>query len=151
MKKITILIIVAALIALTGLSYAAEEKKVMEPAKAQVQPPAMQRPEMQRPMGKMPMGMMMPPMHPMRAAVRQMVASNDGGVIVTTGEKLIKYDKDLKMVKEVTIPQEPQAMEGMPMQPPMQMQGKCPMCGQMMQPGGMEKGPAVEQPKEQKK
>jgi hypothetical protein len=63
-----------------------------------------------------------------------MVASGDGGVIVTTGEKLIKYDKDLNVVKEVTIPQEPAMMGGM-----------------QMQPAGMGGMQPPEQPKEQKK
>jgi len=34
---------------------------------------------------------------------RAMVASGDGGVIVLIGEKLQKYDKDLNLVKEVTL------------------------------------------------
>ncbi|MDD4908163.1 MAG: hypothetical protein PHJ00_03785 [Candidatus Omnitrophica bacterium] len=34
---------------------------------------------------------------------KQMVASNDGGVIILAGNKLMKYDKDLNLVKEVEI------------------------------------------------
>jgi len=34
---------------------------------------------------------------------KQMVAANDGGVIVLAGNKLLKYDKDLNLVKEVEV------------------------------------------------
>jgi len=34
---------------------------------------------------------------------KQMVATNDGGLIVLSGNKLLKYDKDLNLVKEVEI------------------------------------------------
>jgi hypothetical protein len=48
--------------------------------------------------GKMAMmGMMMK---------KEMVASSDGGVIVLSGNKLLKYDKNLKLVKEVEIKSE---------------------------------------------
>jgi hypothetical protein len=117
MKKVMVLVVIIALVALAGVSFAAEQKKVAEPVKAQApQAQVMQRPEMQQQMG-MPMGMRMMPMPPMRTQVRQMVASDDGGVIVTTGDKIIKYDKNLNIVKEVTIPQEPAMMGGMQMQP----------------------------------
>ncbi len=32
-----------------------------------------------------------------------MVATSDGGVVILTGKKLVKYDKDLNLVKEVEI------------------------------------------------
>jgi hypothetical protein len=34
---------------------------------------------------------------------KQMVATSDGGVIVLTGNKLLKYDKDLNLVKEAEL------------------------------------------------
>ena len=34
---------------------------------------------------------------------KQMVATGDGGIIVLTGNKLLKYDKDLNLIKEVEI------------------------------------------------
>lgn len=46
------------------------------------------------PMMSMNMGGMMP---------KSMVSSNDGGVIILSGNKLMKYDKDLNLVKEVEI------------------------------------------------
>ena len=34
---------------------------------------------------------------------REMVATKDGGVIVLTGNKLVKYDKNLNLIKEVEL------------------------------------------------
>jgi hypothetical protein len=50
-------------------------------------------------------GGMMKMMHKMHGMTRSstMVASNDGGVIVLTGSKLYKYDKNLNLVKEAEI------------------------------------------------
>ena len=42
-------------------------------------------------------------MQMMGAMQKQMVATNDGGVIVLVGNKLLKYDKDLNLVKEVEV------------------------------------------------
>jgi len=53
------------------------------------------------------------PMHGMmmkRMMEKSIIATSDGGVIVLAGNKLIKYDKDLNVVKEVEIKNE---MEGM--------------------------------------
>ena len=51
----------------------------------------------------------------------QMVATDEGGVIVLAGNKLLKYDADLNLIKEVDVK--------MPMGP---MGGKqCPMMGKM--------------------
>lgn len=41
---------------------------------------------------------------------KQMVATEDGGIIVLSGNKLLKYDKDLNLKKEVEVPMD---MEGM--------------------------------------
>jgi hypothetical protein len=41
-------------------------------------------------------------MHPMMYS-SSLVATTDGGVVVMMGNKLIKYDKDLNLVKEVEI------------------------------------------------
>ena len=55
----------------------------------------------------------------------QMVATDEGGVIVLAGNKLMKYDADLNLVKEAEIK--------MPMGP---MGGKqCPMMGSMKDSG----------------
>ena len=52
----------------------------------------------------------------------QMVATDEGGVIVLAGSKLLKYDADLNLVKEVEVK--------MPMGPMGSKQ--CPMMGKMM-------------------
>lgn len=68
-----------------------------------------------------PLGMPMPGMGKMGCVMgkAQMVATDEGGVIVLAGNKLMKYDADLNLVKEVEIK--------MPMSP---MGGKqCPMMG----------------------
>jgi hypothetical protein len=43
----------------------------------------------------------------------QMVASGDGGVIIMVGNKLVKYDKDLNLVKDVEIKAVAEKMEKM--------------------------------------
>jgi len=44
---------------------------------------------------------------------KQMVATSDGGVIVTIGNKLYKYDSNLNLQKEVEIPFDMKAMKKM--------------------------------------
>ena len=57
----------------------------------------------------------------------QMVATDEGGVIVLAGRKLMKYDADLNLVKEVELP--------MPVGP---MGGKqCPIMGKKMDQGAV--------------
>lgn len=60
-------------------------------------------------------GGMMKMMHKMHGMMRSstMVASNDGGVIVLSGNKLYKYDKNLNLVKEAEIKAEMGDMGGM--------------------------------------
>ncbi|MFH0984661.1 MAG: hypothetical protein V1882_03895 [Candidatus Omnitrophota bacterium] len=78
----------------------------------------------------------MPGMGKMCAAMMggsQMVATDEGGVIVLAGNKLMKYDADLNIVKEVDVK--------MPSSPMMGMQ--CPMRGKMAK---QDSGPAQEAP-----
>lgn len=44
---------------------------------------------------------------------KSMVATSDGGVIVMAGNKLLKYDKDLNLQKEVELKIDPAAMKAM--------------------------------------
>ena len=37
----------------------------------------------------------------MHAMMKNVVATSDGGIVVVTGDDIIKYDKDLNLVKEV--------------------------------------------------
>jgi hypothetical protein len=41
---------------------------------------------------------------------RQIVATTDGGVVILVGNKLLKYDKDLKLVKEADVTADPSAL-----------------------------------------
>jgi len=70
-------------------------------------------------MGKM--GMMGPMMQGMMQ--KTVVATTDGGVIVAAGNKLMKYDKDLNLVKEVEIKIDMAAMK----EHMQKMQENCPM------------------------
>ena len=63
---------------------------------------------------------------------KSMVGTSDGGVIVLAGNKLVKYDKDLNVVKEVEVKMD---MEGM-QKNMMDMMKNCPMMKGM---GGMNK------------
>ena len=43
-------------------------------------------------------------MNPMMMHKDSIIATSDGGVVVLSGPRLIKYDKDLTLVKEVEMP-----------------------------------------------
>lgn len=73
--------------------------------------------------GKM-MGMC--PMHKMMK--KEMVPTEDGGVIVMVGNKLLKYDKDLNLKKESEIKMDIEGMQSMMEE----MMEKCPMRKMMM-------------------
>ena len=67
---------------------------------------------------------------------RSVIATTDGGIVVVSGNKLTKYDKDLNVVKEVELKMD---MEGM--QKMMEtMKAMCPMMKSMM--GGEDKATA---------
>jgi hypothetical protein len=66
---------------------------------------------------------------------REMIATADGGVAVLSGNKLMKFDKDLNLVKEAEIKPDLEGIQKMMMQ----MQENCPMCKKMME-GGMMQG-----------
>jgi hypothetical protein len=90
--------------------------------------PAFAKEAQKEEMPGMSLGMPMPGMEKMCSKMgnAQMVATDEGGVIVLAGNKLLKYDADLNLVKEVEIK--------MPMPP---MGGKqCPMMGKMADQGG---------------
>lgn len=92
---------------------------------------------MQGMMGKGQMMSMCPMHHMMMGSMmnKAIAPTEDGGVIVLAGDKLIKYDKDLNLVKEVKIEMD---MEGMEKKMSQMMQ-ECSMCKGMMQGGGMMK------------
>lgn len=78
-------------------------------------------------------GMMCPMCGMMMGGMMQktMAATDDGGVIVAFGDKLIKYDSDLNKVKEVPLELDMNQMH----QKMMQMMQNCPMMQQMKQQG----------------
>jgi hypothetical protein len=82
-----------------------------------------------------PMHAMM--MHNMMSC--QMVATEDGGVIIMGFGKLTKYDKNLDMVKSVDMKIDTEAMKKMMTE----MMEACPMCKKMTEQ--MEKGKMMEQ------
>jgi len=63
--------------------------------------PAVEEKMQEKQMDKERMGGMI--MQMVGAMQKQMVATNDGGVIVMIGNKLLKYDKDLNLVKGVEL------------------------------------------------
>ena len=85
--------------------------------------------------GKM-MGMM-GMMHSMMQ--KQVVATSDGGIIVATGNKITKYDKDLNVVKEVELKMDMEGMQKMMEN----MKNMCPMMGKGMMGGGDAAGEAI--------
>lgn len=70
---------------------------------------------------------------------KTLVPAGDGGVIVMAGNKLVKYDKDLNLVKEVEIKMDMTAMI-------QDMKGKCPMCKKMAEKKGMDEGAPLPKP-----
>lgn len=88
---------------------------------------------MMMPQGKM-MGMCS--MHGMMMKTmfgKHIVATQDGGIVVMAGNKLIKFDKDLNRIKEVEIMDAEGIKKTM-----MQMEEECPMHKMMMQGGSAE-------------
>lgn len=80
-------------------------------------------------MGKSPMQAML-----MKAMMeKSIIATTDGGVIVLVGNKLIKYDKNLNVMKEVEIKIDMEAMQ----KDMMEMMKKCPMAKDGMMGAGM--------------
>ena len=86
-------------------------------------------------MGKGMMDGKMMGMCPMMKSMmeRSVVATSDGGVVVVMGNKLIKYDKDLNVVKEAELKMDMEGMQKMMDN----MKSMCPMMKSMM--GGMGK------------
>jgi hypothetical protein len=98
-------------------------------------------------MGKAKIGhgmMAMCPNHGMMMGKGGMVASQDGGVIVMTGNKLYKYDKDLNLIKEAEVKMDMEGMQKMMTE----MKKTCPMCHEMMEQCGMMMGKEKEETKE---
>jgi hypothetical protein len=109
MRKV--ILVLTALMLSAGTTYAHENMTGREEMGEKMEHHGMH----EKMMGMMKMGMMEKP---------QMVASNDGGVIILAGHKLYKYDKNLNLVKEVDL-----KTEG----------GMCPMKDMMKENGAIKK------------
>jgi hypothetical protein len=77
--------------------------------------------------GKEQMTCMCPMCHMMMG--KSMVATTDGGVVVMIGNKLMKFDKDLNLVKEIKLKMDFEGME----KPMVQPVKECPMHKSMEQ------------------
>ena len=140
MKKIIILTLIAMMTSLSASSLSfAEDMKGMGGDSSSQQNQAMMGRGM---MGKGMMGGKMMGMHMMMKMMmeKSVVATSDGGVVVVAGNKITKYDKDLKVVKEAEVKMDMEAM-GKNME---EMMAKCPMMQKMKekeQPGETESVP----------
>jgi hypothetical protein len=111
MKKTALLVIVMAFIfcvAMIGPAMAEtqkSEKQVAPMGEKHMMGKEMKEREGCR-MGDMPMHCMMS---------KQMIATSDGGIVVTIGNKLYKYDSSLNLQKEVEIPVDMEGMKKMMM------------------------------------
>ena len=135
MRRILSVILVGVLVAASCSSALAEDKKEDMMGKGVMQGGMMGDKRMTDEEGKMKS---MCPMHAMmmkQMMGREMIATADGGVLILLGNKIIKYDKDLNLVKEAEIKPDMEGMQKMMMQ----MQESCPMCKKMMG-GGMMQG-----------
>ena len=65
--------------------------------------------------------------------VKSIVATGDGGIVVMAGNKLIKYDKDLNLVKDVEVKMDMVGMQNNISQ----MMEQCPMCKSIKQGDSM--------------
>ncbi len=93
-------LILSAVLALPVSTVCAEEAPADKPSST---PPAIADVSKQSAMPMMEMhgkGMHAMGMRPKMGA-KNMVATSDGGVVIMVGGKIIKYDKDLNLVKEV--------------------------------------------------
>jgi len=94
MRKVKVLaLMIAALMFCSVIAFAQGSGETKEPIAEEK--------AKEKQMGKEAIGGMM--MQMMGATQKQMVATNDGGVIVLVGNKLLKYDKDLNLVKEAEL------------------------------------------------
>ena len=74
-------------------------------------------------------GCHMCPMHKMMMGGKELLATQDGGVVLMTGNRLIKYDAQLNIVKETEIKIDMEAMQ----KAMEEMKKDCPMCNKMQE------------------
>jgi len=88
-------------------------------------------------MGKEHMMMYMCPMHHkmMESMISRSVVATADGVVVMAGDKLMKFDKDLNLVKEMPVEIDTEAVQ----KKMCSMAENCPMCKSMMRQHSMKK------------
>ena len=126
MRRLALIVMVGVVVFTVYTVFAQEKEKTgeeMMPKPMMTQKGAMQMCPMG---GGCPMGMMAC----MSMAGQSLAATEDGGVVLMAGCKLVKYDSALNKVKEVQIEMDVEAMQAK-MQKMMKACG-CPMCQQMM-------------------
>ncbi|MFA5119276.1 MAG: hypothetical protein WC695_10625 [Candidatus Omnitrophota bacterium] len=143
MRTVIVVLFLAISLVMFSLPVFAQDTAKMDPKmhEQMMQAPegkaaAMGDDEMMMRHGKMKKGMC--PMHEMMMksfAGKVMTATNDGGVVVLIGNRLMKFDKTLGLIKEVEIKQDMEGMQKMMMQ----MCENCPMC-RKMKDGCMKQG-----------
>ncbi len=127
MKKTLISVLILAVLSFApSLSFAQKAMMKEEGKASEQEKPVGERMPMKHgmkdgmcPLCSMTMGSMMK---------REVVASGDGGVIILSGNKLSKYDKDLNLVKEIELPN-PMDTMGEKMA---DMKKMCPLCQKKM-------------------
>jgi hypothetical protein len=148
MKRLLLVVMAGILVGFIAYAVFAQEKEKM--GEGMMIPPKAQG-QMMCPMSGCPMGMMMC----MSMMSQSLVATEDGGVVLLAGCKLIKYDGTLNKVKEVQLEMDVEAMKTK-MQKMMKACG-CPWCQQMlkksesMTPMKSTEKPAKEHPTEHPK
>jgi hypothetical protein len=129
-KTLSVVLACALVVGFSSLALAEENKDSGVVSKATMQDKGMTMCKMDKheKMGICPMCSMM--------MKREVIATQDGGVIVMIGNKMLKYDKDLNLVKEVEVKMDVEGMHKMMME----MKEKCPMCKKMKECCGMKAG-----------
>jgi len=137
MKKLVLVIVVLILTGVLAVSFAEQKSEAVKEMLSEVGKSA-QTTGQGMVTGKEQMMMMCPMHHMMMGAMmgRSIVATEDGGIVVAAGEKLMKFDKDLNLVKEAQMPIDTEAMQNKMTR----MMEKCPMCKGMMPSGIMKSG-----------
>jgi hypothetical protein len=131
MRKLLGFVLIVVLVAAVSRFVFAQETKDSMPDKKAMKAAMADKETMMARHGKMTA---MCPMHGMMAKMmmqREMVAAKDGGVIVMSGNRLLKYDRNLNLKKEIELKIDMADMKKMMAD----MMEKCPMRKMMMDKG----------------
>jgi hypothetical protein len=122
-KSVVMVSVVAVSLMFSFAAFANEPVKAADPAAVKTEGSAGKGCQFDKGMMK---GNFMPGMMMEHMMAKQMVATSDGGVIILIGHKIIKYDKNLNLVKEAEIKMDMEEMkEGMMEKKGHHHMGKC--------------------------